>query len=109
VTDHFDVSSSQVSWWSVHEHVTPLLASMGSWPMVGTPEWCALDDADPRKLAALLDAAQHWALRLETCQQSRCDASREISGAADWSTIAAHALIRRGFYEHRPWLRRVVA
>src|SRR5690348_3635085 len=71
--------NQQVSWWSVHEHVAPLLESAGTWPMVGTPEWCALSDDDPRKLAALYDAARHWALRVETAQQARAEASRSIS------------------------------
>jgi hypothetical protein len=87
--------SSAVSWCSVHEHVAPLLEAAGSWPMVGTPEWCDLDDDDPRKLAALLDAARHWALRLETCQQARAEASRDISAAADWPAIADHIRRRR--------------
>ena len=80
--------SQQVSWWSVHQHVTPLLVSTGTWPMAGTPEWCQLADDDPRKLAALLDAARHWALRVETCQQSACEASQAISAAADWKAVA---------------------
>lgn len=103
------VSSQQVSWWTVREFVAPVLARMRSWPTVGTPQWCALDDADPVKIAALFDAAQHWALRVETCQQAHCEASREISDAADWSAIAWEALVRRAFYEHRPWMRRVVS
>ena len=81
-------SSQQVSWWQVHTHVAPLLASVGSWPMVGTPAWSALDDDDPVKLAALYDAAQHWALRLETHQQALADASRDVSAAEDWPSIA---------------------
>jgi hypothetical protein len=77
--------------------------------MAGTPEWCALDDNDPVKTAALFDAAQHFALRVETCQQAQCDASRAVSGAADWSAIAKEALVLRAFYEMRPWLKRVAA
>jgi hypothetical protein len=103
------VSSGQVSWWSVHEFVAPVLSSVESWPMVGTPEWCALDDADPVKVAALFDAAQHWALRVETCQQAHCDASREISGAVDWSALAREINQRADFYASRPWLRRVAS
>ena len=51
------MGSAAVSWWSVHEWVQPYLQpyldAAGPLPMVGTPEWCALDDADPRKVAAL--------------------------------------------------------
>jgi Protein of unknown function (DUF2742) len=100
------VSSQQVSWWSVHEHVGPFLDAAGSWPMVGTPAWCELADDDPAKLAALFDAAQHWALRVETCQQTQADASRDISAAADWSVIAGEMYQRAAFYAERPYLKR---
>ena len=105
--DRTALCSSQVSWWSVHEQAAPVLARVQSWPMVGTPAWCALDDGDPTKLAAVLDAAQHWALRLETCQQASCDASREISAALDWSAIARKIFVHNSFYAAHPWLKRV--
>jgi hypothetical protein len=59
------VESQQVSWWDVHTFVSPWLEVVGSWPTAGTPEWCALPDGDPAKIAALCDAAQHHALRIE--------------------------------------------
>ena len=102
-------SSRQTSWWSVHEYVAPALARVQSWPMVGTPEWCALDDDDPVKTAALLDAAQHWALRVETCQQARCDAARDVSERVDWPALAREINERADFYAARPWLRRVAS
>lgn len=102
-----DVASQQVSWWTVHEFVEPLLAGVGAWPMAGTPEWCALDDTDPVKTAALLDAAQHWALRVDTYQEQRCEAGRAVAGAFDWSTFSRKNLQRNSFYEARPWLKRV--
>jgi hypothetical protein len=103
------ISSQQVSWWSVHEYVADKLAPVQSWPTLGTPAWCLLDDDDPRKLAALVDAAQHWALRLETCQEASCEASRAVSAAADWSQIAAYIRAERDFYAARPWLKRVAS
>jgi Protein of unknown function (DUF2742) len=102
-------SSQQVSFWPVHEFVAPALDRVGWWPMVGTPAWCLLDDDDPAKGAALFDAARHWALRLETLQQARCEASREISAAADWSAVARQIFVHNSFYVARPWLRRVLA
>ena len=99
------VSSQQVSWWSVHEHVAPILAATGSWPTVGTPEWCALPDDDPAKLAALFDAARHWALRMETCQQARREFGREVADAVDWPATAKAIRFRAA----RPWMRRVVS
>jgi hypothetical protein len=107
--DNTAAGSQQVSWWSVHEHVAPVLEQAGSWPAVGTPAWCALPDTDPRKLAALLDAARHWALRLETCQEQRCDASRQVSQTVDWSAVAREFHQRTEFYAARPWLRREIA
>ncbi len=100
------IASQQVSWWDVHEFVAPTLAAAGSWPAAGTPEWCALDDDDPAKTAALLDAARHHALRVETCQVAECEASHTISTAADWSAIGQHIKDRNEFYAEKPWLRR---
>jgi hypothetical protein len=77
--------------------------------MVGTPAWCLLADDDPAKTAALFDAARHWALRLETCQQARCEGSREIADAADWSVVAKQTFVRDCFFEARPWLKRVAS
>ena len=92
------MSSAQVSWWSVHEWVQPYLDDAGPLPMAGSPEWCALDDTDPRKATALFDASQHWALRVETCQQARCDTSHAVSAAEDWPAIANEIYYRRGAY-----------
>jgi hypothetical protein len=122
---------SAVSWRDVHNHVAPILEQVDPWPMVGTPEWCALPDSDPRKLAALLDAAQHWALRVETCQAehhrarrwTECatrhavirkklaeyQASHAISATANWAAIAQHHRNYAEFYAARPWLRRETA
>ena len=101
------VSSQQVSWCSVHEFVAPWLETVGSWPTVGTPAWCALPDSDAAKIAAVCDAAQHWALRLESCQEARAAASRAASGAVDWSALSREINARSDFYAARPWLKRV--
>jgi hypothetical protein len=93
--DSSAVESQAVSWWSVREHIQPFIDAVGTWPMVGTPAWCLLADDDPRKLAALYDAAMHWAVRVETCQQAHAEASRDISAAADWSAVAARDILRR--------------
>jgi hypothetical protein len=107
LAEHLAASGNQqVSWWQVHEYVQPILAAAGSWPMAGTPAWCALADDDPAKLAALLDAARHWALRVDTCQAAACEASRDISAAADWAAAGQHIKTRREFYAEKPWLKR---
>jgi Protein of unknown function (DUF2742) len=81
------IASQQVSWWSVHELIQPVLNQANDWPMLGTPAWCSLAHDDPRKWCALLDGARHWALRLELGQEARCAASHDVSAADDWSAI----------------------
>lgn len=97
------VSSRAVSWLSVHDFVTAVLDQVNDWPTLGTPAWCSLTRDDPRKWAALLDGSQHWALRLETCQEQMAQASRDVSAAADWAGIARGNLrhtsaVRSGAY-----------
>ena len=103
------MSGQQVSWWDVHEFVGAVLDQVNDWPMLGTPAWCSLTHDDPRKWAALLVAAQHWALRIETCQQAECQASRDISASADWPAIASEIRQRNEFYAQKPYLKRVAS
>jgi hypothetical protein len=70
------------------------------------PAWCALDERDVLKKAAVYDAAQHWALRLEVGQAARCEASRAIAGAQDWAQVARAVRNRTEFYADRPFLKR---
>lgn len=84
---------------------------LGAIPLAGSPTWQALDDADPRKTAAVFRAALAWLyecmpaviadrLRGELDLIDRCHADRmnavahDISGAADWSRIAAGPTLR---------------
>lgn len=101
-------ASQQVSWWSVHELIQPVLNQVNGWPMLGTPAWCSLAHDDPRKWCALLDGAQHWALRLELGQEATADASRAVAAATDWKSVASEIQQRNSFYADRPWLRRAV-
>jgi hypothetical protein len=104
-----DKASRSVAWWSVNAYVEPLLAAVVQWPMAGTPEWCELPENDARKIAAIYDAARHHALRVESSQAARAEASRDISDAADWYAVAREINQRAEFYAARPWLKRVVA
>jgi Protein of unknown function (DUF2742) len=104
---NYALSSQQVSWLSVHEFAVPRLQQAGDWPLVGTPAWCLLETRDPVKWAAILDAAQHWALRLETCQEHLRDATKNVAESVDWSALARQLRDRDDFYRARPWLRRV--
>jgi hypothetical protein len=93
----------------VHEFVDAVLKQVNGWPVLGTPAWCSLAHDDPAKWAALLDGAQHWALRLETNQEAMTEASRDVSAAADWSAIASYLRTHAAFYEKRPYLKRAVS
>lgn len=102
-------ASAQVDWWVVHEYVAPLLDQVKAWPLVGSVEWCQLGDDDPVKLAALFDAARHWALRVETCQQAACEPSHDVSAAADWACIAERIRAEHDFYATHSWLKRAAS
>ncbi|MGV0718537.1 DUF2742 domain-containing protein [Mycolicibacterium sp. XJ662] len=90
----------------MHAFVLPRLELVGDWPMVGSPAWCDLDDRDRVKWASVLDAAQHWALRVEYFQQVECDASHAISAAEDWAKHARIIRNRAEWFAARPWLNR---
>ena len=109
VEDHGDeiaASSRAVDWWTVHVFVDPWLTAFRGWPMVGTPDWCALPDDSPIKWAALLDAAQHWALRLEGRGQACAEASKAISASYDWAAISNEIRQRGDYLAANPWARR---
>lgn len=89
------IESRTVAWWPVHQYVAPFLEEVGSWPMVGSLPWIRLPDDDHVKLAAILDAAQHWALRIEGNQTAMAEASKAVSASADWPAIAQESLRRR--------------
>lgn len=103
--------SRQVSWAETHWFLEAVLAqaNVGPLPWAGTPEWVAMADGDPRKLLALAAAGEHHVLRIETAQAAMAAASREISGAADWTAISREIRGRNDFYTSRPWLRRAVS
>lgn len=95
LTGH-STGSRAVSWWAVHEFVAPILERTGAWPMVGTPEWCSLPVDHPARIAALFDAARHWALRVETAQQARAEAAKDVAQAEDWGAVAQRIRNGRG-------------
>jgi len=90
------MSSQQVSFWAVHEFVAPILERTGTWPMVGTPEWCSLSVDHPAKIAALFDAARHHALRIEMAQEAHAAASKAVAEDDDWSMLARRTAQGRG-------------
>lgn len=84
-------ASRQVTWFDVYGFVVPLLTSAGGRPTAGTPAWNALDDDDPAKLDAVLILGVHMALRLDTEQEQRAEASRAIAAMPDWRPLARGA------------------
>jgi len=103
------IESQQVSFFPVHEFVQRYLDTAGHYPPAGTPAWCELADGDRRKWAALLDAAQHHVLRVEIGQEALAEASKAVTGAADWSKVAQEIRGRSDFYARNPWAKRRVA
>lgn len=93
-----DVSSRQVSWWSVHTFVELQLSTVESWPAAGTPAWCQLEDDDPRKRAAVLAAGVRWALHIDTIQEQLAEASREIAAMENWSSLSRRMRSRNGVH-----------
>lgn len=105
----FPVSSRSVDFSSVCEWVAPRMDSVEDWPGLGTAEWRSLPADDPRRWAAVLDAARHWALVLERNQTAMAEASRAVSAAADWGKIARRNNAINSFRANHSWARRVVA
>ena len=87
MTDTNRIESRSVSWWPVREFVAELVMQYNDLPLAGTPRWCSLSAADPRKLIALAVAGEHHVLRMETAQEARAEASRSLCAAADWSRV----------------------
>lgn len=81
------IESRQVSFWEVHQWAERWIAGR-EFPMAGTVAWQLLADTDPAKWAAVLDAAQHHILRVETAQEARAEASHAVSASVDWSQVA---------------------
>jgi hypothetical protein len=106
----WQLASQAVTWYEVHEYRDRKLERLGveQFPMAGTPAWCALPDNHPVKIAAVFDAAQHWALRIDTAQAASCFASQVISAAADWSAIGQAQRNRAEFVAANSWTKRVV-
>lgn len=101
--------SRAVSWWPTHVFITALVAQADTLPAAGTPSWCALDDADPRKLLALAVAGEHWVLRTETAQESRASASKAVAASTDWAKVARELHSLASWRASRPWAQRVVS
>lgn len=105
------LGSQQRDWWSTHEYLEAYRAqaNLGPIPAAGTPGWCALEFDDPRKLLALALDGEHYVLRCEVAQSAMAEASRAVSGAADWPKVAREIQQLNNFRASRPWARRVAS
>lgn len=109
--DSRPLSSQAVSWWEVHLYRDRMLDRLGvqAFPTVGTVGWCDLADDHPAKLAGVFDGVQHWALRVDTCQEAHAAASQAISAAVDWAAVGRRNQQHADFLAANPWARRVSA
>ncbi|WP_418003355.1 DUF2742 domain-containing protein [Mycobacterium sp. PDNC021] len=93
---HSAIVTRQVDFYPVHLLVAPILASVESWPIVGTLPWQALADTDPAKWAAVLDVAQYGALHLQLRQETLAESAKELASAENWSALAQRVQNGRG-------------
>lgn len=105
------MTDQPITWEPVHTFVGRLLAGRSTTIICGTPDWIQLDDDDPAKVAALLQAGSRWCLEMEIAQieQQRLDAKAsaiDISQARDWAAVAQRIRDRDAFYRDHPDLRR---
>src|SRR5690625_3361595 len=83
-----NTESKQVCWTTVLEFVQRRGVDPTSVLTAGTQRWADLDDNDPDKLGAVLAAGVHHALRQDSAQQARAEASHGISASTDWGQVA---------------------
>ncbi|MCT1352228.1 DUF2742 domain-containing protein [Gordonia sp. p3-SID1431] len=82
--------------------------------IAGTPEWQALDDDDPQKLAAVIAAGSRWVLEEEIDQiHRRREAQKAMAlGLLEelpWKKIRQQMADRDAFYRKNPDLKRKAA
>ncbi|MCX2755506.1 DUF2742 domain-containing protein [Gordonia sp. 4N] len=79
--------------------------------IAGSPEWCALDDKDPQKLAAVITAGSRWVLEEEIEQHRRRREAQKAMAIGlleelPWKKIRQQMEDRDAFYKKNPDLRR---
>lgn len=100
-----------VSWEAVRDFVYRLPVRPITSIVAGTPEWIALDDDDPAKLAALITAGSRWVLEEEIDQihrrrQAHKDMALGILETLPWEQIRRQIEQRDSFYRNHPDLKR---
>lgn len=100
-----------ISWQPVHAFVRGRLAGVGPLPATGSTDWAALDDTDPKKVAAVIRAGERWALEEELRQLAEAryfakQAAVDISQALPWAQVAKRIADRDAWYRAHPDLKR---
>lgn len=90
------MTSNQVTWTTVLAFVERRGIDPATVLTAGTPAWQALDEHHPDKLAAVLAAGVHHALRLDLNQEAVADASKAIAAAENWPAVAQRIRSGRG-------------
>ncbi|EJO88067.1 DUF2742 domain-containing protein [Mycobacterium colombiense] len=98
---HRQTGSREIDWCAVAVFAAPLIYRYKSLPLPGTPAWCSLPAADPRKMAALILAGQYWAFDSALRQERQREASDAISGCADWAGFSRTLQQHRAFHIRR--------
>lgn len=99
------VFNRQVNWYETFCYAEQIAANAGvaldHQLIAGTPRWCGMPDDDARKLLALVLGGVREALANDIGQEAMAEASREISGAVDWSAVARNMHRRSDVYIRR--------
>jgi len=100
-----------VNWEAVRDFVYRLPARPNTTIIAGSPEWCALDDDDPAKLAALITAGSRWVLEEEIDQlarrrQAQKDMALGLLETLPWAQICKQIEQRDEFYRKNADLKR---
>lgn len=102
--------SYQVDWAAVRDFL--YRRPVGRTQIIaGSPEWQALDDDDPQKIAALITAGSRWVLEEEIDQlarrrQAQKDMAIGLLEELPWKKIRQQIADRDAFYRKNPDLKR---
>lgn len=106
------VDSNEIDFLPVHQRLAPLLdraVLLGEIPVLGSPAWVDIPDDDRRWRDSVVVAGYRWAMAEWLRQDAENQASKELSGSADWSAVAARMRQHAEYLAANPWARRHTA
>lgn len=83
---------TRFDWWPVHLYVESKLSTTDRVPPAGTLPWVELDDDDPAKRDAVLQAGVRWAVAEDARQEAMVQASHDVAETVDCQSIARSVL-----------------